>query len=141
MGGSSSHDDHTAAKRSGGGAPGREHEQFVAAEAEGALTPSARSGYAAYQSPLRDGAIPDLNAIPSIGSRQRDDDERAVVARAREMVFECDGRLRDALYELEAALRDRDAERSTRLNYEIAREYARALVSHVEQCWATAVTR
>lgn len=90
---------------------------------------------------LREGAIPDLTEIPAIGSRQRDDDERAVVARAREMVFEFDGRLREVLYELEEALRDRDAERSTRVAYVLARDYARELVGHVEQCWASAVVR
>lgn len=90
---------------------------------------------------IRDGAIPDLTTIPHIGSRQRNDDERAVMARAREFVIQEDGCLRDALFELEQALRDPGVERSTRLASDVAQEYARALVSHVEQCWASAVLR
>lgn len=86
-------------------------------------------------------ALPDLIEIPPIGSRQRDEDERAVMARARELIIQEDGRLREALFELEQELRDPGAERATRIASEIAREYARALVSHVEQCWATAVLR
>ena len=100
---------------------------------------SADRDIAAYT--LRDGPIPDLTAIPPIGSRQRDEDERAVMARAREFIVQEDGRLREALFELEQALRNPGVERSTRASYDMARDYARALVSHVEQCWATAVLR
>lgn len=100
--------------------------------------PSDRDAHVAAYS-LREGAIPDLTEIPPIGSRQRDDDERMVMARARELVIQEDGRLREALFELEQELRDLHTERSTRLAYEVARGYARQLVSHVEQCWASMV--
>lgn len=85
--------------------------------------------------------LPDLESVPEIGSRERDAHEEAALARARELLHEEEGSIRDALHTLEMELRGDAAERATRQAVDVARVYARKLVSHVEQCWATAVLR
>jgi len=85
--------------------------------------------------------LPDLTEIPPVGSREREAHEEAALARGRELIHIEDGRLCDALYTLEQELRGDGWLRTTNLASALARDYARLLCRHVEQCWATAVLR
>lgn len=80
--------------------------------------------------------LPDTNEVPPVGSPERDAQEREAYARAAELIYENDGRLRGALDGLEWELEDNLWER---IYPQTVRDYARALVDHVEQCWATDV--
>lgn len=89
--------------------------------------------------------LPDMTSIPPIGSRERDAHEEAALERGRELVHANNGSLRDALFDLEQELRGtiggQEIYRDSHVYYDTARDYSRALVSHVEQCWATAIVR
>lgn len=79
---------------------------------------------------------------PEIGSRQRTHDEESAIERGRCLLHEHEGSIRDALHylreELRASLRGDDA---TIEGARYARNYSRALVRYVEECWATAILR
>jgi hypothetical protein len=85
--------------------------------------------------------LPDLGAVPDVGSRDRNAHEEAALARGRELIHECGGRIREALFELEQELRGLHSERPSRQAYAVAMVYARELVSYVEGCWSTAILR
>jgi len=82
-----------------------------------------------------------LTEIPAIGSSEREAHEEAALALGRELLVLEEGRITDALFDLENEIRGYGEEHETRLAVDLAREYSRKLVRHVEQCWTTAVLR
>lgn len=75
--------------------------------------------------------------IPAIGSTERNQHEADSIKRAKELIHECDGSLRDALHDLERELRGNG--RYTVPILTTIRKYSRELVYYVEQCWASAI--
>lgn len=67
--------------------------------------------------------------------------EEEALDRACELLHSEDGRIRNALYELEREVRDELDPDHGPSEYDRCRDYTREIVRHVEQCWATAVLR
>lgn len=83
--------------------------------------------------------LPALTEIPEIGSALRNQHEEDALARGFERLHEREGGIREALWDLELDLRG--AEYRPHPQDNVARNYARTLVRHVEQCWAAAIAR